>query len=153
MVLGYWQQDQRSCEPQIRSTVQGVFDWLYDGHGNWPFNTAYAASQGLESVVARLTSLAQAEAWIEAGVPVVFSFAWEEGDLEGAAIPRSDGHLAVLVGFDAKGDPVVHDPAAASDQDVKRTYDRTQLETLWLEHTGGTVYLIYPPNWSIPSLS
>ncbi len=154
MVLGYWRGDLTSaCEPQVRSAVQGVFDWVYDGYGNWPFNTAYAATQGLESVVARFTSLAELEPWIGAGVPVVFSFAWQQGELQGAAIPDSDGHLAVLVGFDAQGDPVVHDPAAATDSEVKRTYDRAQLETLWLKYTGGTVYLIYPPDWSIPRLS
>ncbi len=27
------------------TSVDGVFDWIYDGHGNWPFNTAYAATQ------------------------------------------------------------------------------------------------------------
>lgn len=154
MVLGYWRGDLTgACEPQVRSVVQGVFDWIYDGHGNWPFNTAYAATQGMESVVARFTSLAELEPWIGAGVPVVFSFAWQVGELEGAAIPKSNGHLAVLVGFDAQGNPVVHDPAAATDAEVKRTYDRVQLETLWLKYTGGTVYLIYPPDWSIPRLS
>lgn len=154
MVLSYWRGDiTGECESQVRSVVQGVFDWLYDGHGNWPFNTAYAATQGLEGVVARFKSLAELEPWIVAGVPVVFSFAWQQGELEGAAIPKSNGHLAVLVGFDAQGDPVVHDPAASSDAEVKRTYDRAQLETLWLKYTGGTVYLIYPPDWSIPRLS
>lgn len=152
MVLGYWTQDPRACEPQVRAVVQGVFDWIYDGHGNWPFNTAYVASHGLEGVVARFTSLAEIEPWIAAGVPIVFSFAWQEGELSGAAIPDSEGHLAVLVGFDPQGNPVVHDPAAAKDAEVRRTYDRAQLETLWLGYTGGTVYLIYPPDWSIPTL-
>jgi hypothetical protein len=36
----------------------------------------------------------------------------------------------------------VLDPAAASDDEVQRTYLRSELEPLWLEHTGGTVYLI-----------
>ena len=72
--------------------------------------------------------------------------------LDGAPIASSNGHLAVLVGFDAAGNPIVNDPAAASDGDVQRTYNRAQLETLWLEHSGGTVYLIYPPSHSVPSL-
>ena len=29
----------------MRAAVAGVYDWHYDGHGNWPFNTAYAATQ------------------------------------------------------------------------------------------------------------
>ena len=151
MVLAYWQKDTGPCEPRVRAAVEGVYDWVYDGHGNWPFNAAYAASQSdLEGYVARFTSFAQAEEWVKAGVPVVISFAWGKGDLAGAAIPSSAGHLAVLVGFDAHGNPVVNDPAAASDGDVQRTYDRAELESLWLEHSGGTVYLIYPAGHAVP---
>jgi hypothetical protein len=152
MVLGYWSGDTGPCEPRVRAAVDGVFDWIYDGHGNWPFNTAYAAANGLEGYVARFTSLADAERWIDAGVPVVLSYAWKKSDLAGAPIPSSNGHLAVLVGFDASGNPVVNDPAAASDADVTRTYDRAELESLWLEHSGGTVYLIYPQGHPVPAL-
>ena len=68
------------------------------------------------------------------------------------SIPSSNGHLAVLVGFDAEGNPVVNDPAAASDNTVQRTYNRAELESLWLEHSGGTVYLIYPSGRAVPPL-
>jgi hypothetical protein len=54
------------------------------------------------------------------------------------------------VGFDSDGDPVVNDPAGPSDATVRRTYVREQLESLWLKHTSGTAYLIYPPHWSVP---
>jgi hypothetical protein len=152
MVLGYWQKSQDPCEPRVRSAVEGVFDWLYDGHGNWVFNTAYASSQNLQGFVTRFTSLSQLEPWIAAGVPVVFSFAWKAGELTGAPLPKSDGHLAVLVGFDAAGNPIVNDPAADQNEEVRRIYRRQELETLWLHYSGGTVYLIYPANWSIPPL-
>jgi hypothetical protein len=152
MVLGYWEQDTGPCEPRVRAAVNGVYDWVYDGHGNWPFNTAYAATHGMEGYVARFTSMAQAEEWIAAGVPVVISYAWKKSELAGAPIPSSNGHLAVLVGFDAAGNPIVNDPAAASDDAVQRTYSRSELESLWLEHSGGTVYLIYPPGRPVPSL-
>jgi len=149
MVLGYWG-DTGDCAARVHAAVDGVFDWVYDGHGNWPFNTAYAATHNLEGYVARFTSMAQAEPWIASGVPVVISYAWKKSDLTGAPIPSSGGHLAVLVGFDAAGNPVVNDPAAASDEAVQRTYLRAELESLWLEHSGGTVYLIYPPDHPVP---
>ena len=152
MVLGYWEQDSGPCEPRVRAAVAGVYDWLYDGHGNWPFNTAYAATHGMEAYVARFTSLAQAEPWIAAGVPVVISYPWKKSDLTGAPIPSSNGHLAVIVGFDAAGNPVVNDPAAANDADVQRTYLRSELEPLWLENSGGTVYLIYPAGRQVPAI-
>jgi hypothetical protein len=144
MVLGYWG-DADDCATRVHAAVDGVFDWIYDGHGNWPFNTAYAATHNKEGYVARFTSFAQAEPWIAAGVPVVISYAWKKSSLDGAPIASSNGHLAVLVGFNEAGNPIVNDPAAASDGDVQRTYNRAQLETLWLESSGGTVYLIYPP--------
>ena len=152
MVLGYWTGDTGACEPRVRAAVGGVYDWIYRGHGNWPFNTAYAATKGLQAHVTRFTRLAQAEPWIAAGVPVIISLAWGKGELTGAPIESSGGHLMVVVGFDASGNPVVNDPAAASDATVRRTYLRSELETLWLRASAGTTYLIYPDGWQVPAL-
>jgi hypothetical protein len=152
MVLGYWSEDTGPCEPRVRAAEKGVYDWIYDGHGNWPFNTAYAATQGYEGYVARFTSLVRAEEFVKAGVPVIMSIAWGKGDLSGASIDSTNGHLLVLVGFDASGNPIANDPAAPSDSEVQRTYQRSEFETLWLEASGGTVYLIYPPGWAVPSI-
>jgi hypothetical protein len=152
MVLGYWGWRPGPCEARVRATKDGVFDWVYDGHGNWPFNTAYAAAQGLEGYVARFTSLAQAEPWIAAGVPVVMSIAWKKGDITGSTIPSTDGHLLVLVGFDSSGNPIINDPAGANDAAVRVTYLRSEFEPLWLSSSGGTVYLIYTPGPTIPQL-
>ena len=152
MVLGFWGTDPGPCEPRVRAAVEGVYDVIYDGHGNWPFNTAYAAARGYEAYVVRFSSMAQVEPWIAAGVPVVVSFAWGKSDLTGAAIPSSSGHLAVLVGFDSSGNPIVNDPAASADADVQRTYLRAEFESLWLEHSGGTSYLIYPAGHPVPAV-
>lgn len=142
MVVSYWQGYTGPCEPAVRAAVAGVYDWIYDGHGNWPFNTAYAATYGLQASVRRFTSMNEIEEWVARGVPVVFSFAWNKNDLTGAAVPSSSGHLAVIVGFDSQGNPIVNDPAAAADADVQRTYLRSELEAVWLENSGGTVYII-----------
>jgi len=142
------------CEPRVRAAVEGVFDWVYDGHGNWPFNTAYAASQGYEGYVARFTSLDRAEEYIAAGVPVIMSIAWGKGELSGSSIDSTNGHLFVLVGFDSSGNPIVNDPASLDNESVQRTYLRSELEPLWLQASGGTVYLIYPEGQgaSVPDL-
>ncbi len=152
MILGYWAHDTGPCEPRVRAAVDGVYDWVYKGHGNWPFNTAYAAGRGLEAYVTRFRSLADAEPWIAAGVPVGISYSWKAGELTGAPVRSSDGHLGVLVGFDDHGDPVVNDPAAKGDgaRGVRRTYRRAELENVWVGHSGGTAYLAYPPVWPTP---
>lgn len=152
MVVAYWKQETGPCEPRVRAAVEGVYDWVYDGHGNWPFNTAYAATQGLEAEVVRFESMADAEKWVAAGVPVVISYYWDVHDLTGAPIPTSAGHLAVIVGFDAAGNPIVNDPAAATDDQVQRTYLRSELEHLWVKKSGGTAYLIYPPGYPVPAV-
>jgi hypothetical protein len=150
MIVAYWAKETGPCEPRVRAAVDGVYDWIYEGHGNWPFNTAYAGARGLEGAVSRFASLAEAEPWIAAGVPVAMSYAWKPGMLSGAPVRSSDGHLGVLVGFDGNGDPVVNDPAGKGDAAVRRTYKRAELENVWLGHSGGAAYLAYPPGWSTP---
>ncbi|MGC9335044.1 MAG: peptidase C39 family protein [Anaerolineae bacterium] len=142
MIVSYWQGYTGPCEPAVRAAVAGIYDWIYGGTGNWPFNTAYAATHGLQGSVRRFTSMEEIEAWVAQGVPVAISFSWGKGQLTGAAVNSSAGHLSVVVGFDDQGNPIVNDPAAASDDEVQRTYLRSELEPLWLENSGGTVYLI-----------
>jgi hypothetical protein len=155
MVMAYW--SEKLGEPALNRPVPevaaAVYDTVYHGNGNWPFNTAYAGQHGLTAYVSRMSSLAQVERWIEAGIPVVASLAWSPGELGNAAVPSTDGHLLVIVGFTANGDAVVNDPAADPRLgiSVRRVYPRAQLEHLWLTHSGGTVYLIYPSGTATPS--
>lgn len=157
MVLAYWngypdQLDPDRIKKRVYGTVDGVYDWIYDGHGNWPFNTAFAATEGMEASVARFTSMNDVEEWVAADVPVVFSWAWKKGEVTDSAVSSSDGHLAVIVGFDGAGNPIVNDPASPTNEDVQRTYNRAELETVWLRASGGTVYLIYPQGHQVPTL-
>ena len=92
----------------------------------------------------RFSSMNEIEYWVAQGVPVAISFSWGKGQLTGAAVNSSAGHLSVVVGFDEVGNPIVNDPAADTDDEVQRTYLREELEPLWLENSGGTVYLIKP---------
>ena len=140
------------CAASVQAAVNGVYDRIYKGHGNWPFNTAYAATFGYESYVARFTSLAKAEEYVAAGVPVIMSIAWGKGDLTNSGVDSTNGHLLVLVGFDAAGNPIVNDPASPTNETVQRTYLRSEFEPLWLQASGGTVYLIYSPGASVPAL-
>ncbi|HZO27314.1 MAG TPA: C39 family peptidase [Chloroflexota bacterium] len=155
MVMAYW--SERLGEPSLNRPVPevaaAVYDVVYRGNGNWPFNTAYAGRDGLVAYVSRMSSMGQVERWIEAGVPVVASLAWSPGELRNAAVPSTDGHLLVIVGFTPDGDVVVNDPAADPrlGLSVRRVYPRATMERLWLTHSGGTVYLIYPESLAPPS--
>ncbi len=127
-------------------------DYAYDGTGNWAFNTAYAASLGLDSYVTRFDSLAGVERWIAAGVPVAISIEFGPGELAGAAVPSTDGHIIVIRGFDQKGNPIANDPASRADQGekVRIVYDRAQLERAWQGRPEGTVYIVFPPGHPTP---
>jgi hypothetical protein len=127
----------------VDHTAKMVYDHGYDGTGNWAFNTAYAATLvGGDSYVTRLRDLREAEQHIAAGVPLIVSVAFGRQQLTGAPISSSNGHLLVIVGFEADGDVVVNDPAGASNGAVRRVYDRAELERIWLSASGGTAYVI-----------
>ncbi|GAA5135212.1 peptidase C39 family protein [Alloalcanivorax gelatiniphagus] len=127
----------------VDHTAKMVYDHGYRGTGNWAFNTAYAATLVAgDSYVTRLRDLREAEDHIVAGVPLIVSIAFGRNQLTGAPISASNGHLLVVVGFEADGDVVVNDPAGATNGEVRRTYDRAQFERLWIAASGGTAYVI-----------
>ncbi|WP_295817540.1 peptidase C39 family protein [uncultured Deinococcus sp.] len=128
----------------VPQAARGTFDRVYDGTGNWPFNTAYAGALGLRAFVTRLPNLAAAEVYTAARQPLAVSLGWKKGELPGAPIESSSGHLMVLVGFDSHGNPVLNDPAAPDNASVRRTYPRAAFEKLWLTHSGGLSYVLLP---------
>ncbi|MFC6695076.1 peptidase C39 family protein [Nocardioides daphniae] len=122
-------------------TAMQTYDHGYRGTGNWAFNAAHAGSHLRRTYVTRLADLRAAEPFIKAGTPLIVSVAFAKGGLRGAPISSTAGHLMVLVGFTAKGDVVVNDPAASSNAGVRRTYDRAQFEKAWLTKSGGLTYV------------
>jgi hypothetical protein len=138
-------------DPWVDHAARMTFDHEYDGTGNWPFNTAYAAGLAGHAFVTRLHSLRDAEVLVRAGIPVVASIAFGRGQLDGAPIGASNGHLVVVVGFTDTGDVVVNDPAARTDAAVRVTYDRGQFEDAWLPRSGGTAYVITDDAHPLPA--
>lgn len=146
MVLAYW-----GFSVPVPTAAAATYDYVYKGNGAWHFNTAWAGDFGLEAYVTRLSSMVQVEEWISAGVPVIMSYAAGAGELPGTPYTSTSGHIMVIRGFDARGNVIVNDPAAASDRGVRFVYDRAILERLWLTHSGGTVYLVYPRSVTPPA--
>ncbi|MEH0937976.1 peptidase C39 family protein, partial [Micromonospora psammae] len=166
MVVEYWGRkpsaadvswvDPSYPDPTVNHAARSTYDHQYDGAGNWPFNTAYAAGfAGLEGRVTRLHSLDELEHFIAAGIPVVTSQSFLASELDGAGYGTS-GHLMVVVGFTADGDVIANDPASPSNDAVRHVYPRTQFEQIWLRTkrttasggvgsgSGGIAYLIKP---------
>ncbi|MBO9521754.1 MAG: peptidase C39 family protein [Nocardioidaceae bacterium] len=149
MILGYYGRlpspSQYAWAPYqqawVNQLARETYDYAYAGAGNWPFNTAVGARRAGEGFVTRLPSLRAAERFVRAGIPLAISVRFGRGQLAGAPISATPGHLLVLVGFTATGRPVVNDPAASTDAGVRRSYDRAQLEQAW-QRSGGTTYVV-----------
>jgi len=136
-------------DPWVDYTARYVYDYHYNGAGNWPFNTAYAAARGLVADVTQLHNLRDAEAFVRNGIPLVASIAFSSNKLGGADIKSTNGHLAVIVGFTADGRHViVNDPASPTNAGVRHVYDREQFERAWIPASGGIVYVIRPAGWA-----
>jgi hypothetical protein len=144
--------DPNHNDPWVDFTARAVFDYHYDGAGNWPFNAAYAASRGLVGDVTALHNLTEAEAFIKDRIPLVASVAWEPNKLD-TAIKSTNGHLMVIGGFTADGNVIAYDPASTDDGLVRHVYDREQFERAWIPASGGIVYVIRPAGWPTPSLT
>jgi hypothetical protein len=141
-------------DPWVDYTARYVYDYRYNGAGNWPFNTAYAAGRGLVGDVTQLHNLKEAEAFIKAGIPLVASIAFSSNKLDTADIKSTNGHLAVIEGFTGDGSKViVNDPASPTNVGVKHYYGREQFERAWIPASGGIVYVIRPSGWATPSLT
>ena len=153
MVMAYWasKTGDRNLNQFVPTVAAGTYDYAYRGNGNWPFNTAYASTFGLKASINRFSSLGQVEHWISKDVPVIVSISWGNGQLDGAPIPASNGHLLVIRGFHSDGERImVNDPAADGNSRVKRLYNRQQFADAWFRGSGGIAYLVYPKVWDIP---
>jgi hypothetical protein len=135
MLLAY-----RSYPVDVPIVAREVFDTRYGGTGNWTFCTAFAATLGFRAAVLHLRDLAHAHAFLADDIPLGLSISWKAGELAGAPLPNSGGHLVVLRGIDENGDALVNDPAQPN---VRTVYARGAFERAWLGH-GGVAFAIAP---------
>ena len=134
----------------VPAVAAAINDATLDGTGNWPFNTAYAATfPGIRAYVTRLDDVSELEDWIAAGVPVILSVS--SYIVSNRTSGRDNGHLITCVGFTADGDVVVNDPGVSvrQNQRARRVYPRDRVINAW-KKSKNAVYLIYPEDARIP---
>jgi hypothetical protein len=159
MVLSYWGTGPRPedyawvdpsyVDPWVIHAARSTYDPAFGGCGNWPFNTAYAGTFGMEAFVTRLRSLEEAALFIGAGIPLIASATYSEGEVPGLNY-GTNGHLMVLSGFADSGDPILHDPNSDTSDEVCKTVGRAEWEAAWLRTSGGVVYVIHPKSHPLP---
>src|SRR5881396_3603221 len=108
MVLAYW-----SVRVEVASLARDIFHPGLDRYGVWPAAIRAAGRYGVAGYLLRFPDWPSAAWCLTQGLPVIASVRYGAGELAGAAIPETTGHLLVLTGYE--GDAVlVNDPAAAT---------------------------------------
>ncbi len=130
MVLGYWG---RPVAPL--DLAAEMYDPRHDLYGVWPAAIRAAARRGVSGYLLRFPSWAAAAWCLAEGLPIIASVRYAAGELRGAAIESTAGHLLVLTGYD--GNTVfVNDPAAPSELEVRRTYAIADVHRVWIGRVG-----------------
>ena len=111
--------------------ARDTHDPYYDMFGIWPRVVENASEYGLDGAVTRYRSWSQAREVLASGGRIVMS----------VGPPLYPGHLMMLAGFSAFGDPIVHDPAQSDG--YAYIFDKTDLSRSWFEK-GGVAYTFYP---------
>jgi hypothetical protein len=124
--------------------ADGVYDEGLGVYGSWPFNTAQifeALQEKVSASVVRMDSFKQLHTQLIKGMPVVVSV---RGFLRGAPKSYDNGHLLVVVGWDAQRREVVcNDPAHKTDAEVRSQYALSDFLAAW-ERSRRLTYLIEP---------
>src|SRR5437667_227373 len=125
MVLAYW-----GARVDVAALAREIFHAGLDRYGVWPAAIRAAGRHGVAGYLLRFPDWPSAAWCLEQGLPVIASVRYDAGELAGAAIPETTGHLLVLTGYEGEA-VLVNDPAAATAASVARRYRRDQLCRVW----------------------
>ena len=133
----------RAARPEI--PWQSVVDACCDGrfYGSWPLAIHSAARHGRLGAVEAIGSWDPALGILGTGSPVVASIRFGPGELPGAPLRETTGHLVTVHGIDDDR-VLVCDPAAPDADSVPREYGLAAFTAAWMRHRGAA-YLFAPP--------
>jgi len=137
MVLDFW----RRPAP-LDVLAAEIFHPGTDLYGVWPAAIMAAGRRGLAGYLLRFPDWAAAQWCLARGLPIIASVRYSAGELTGAAVVETPGHLIVLTGWD-DDDVLVNDPAAPTAAAVSRRYRRAELIHVWLERNA-VGYVLFP---------
>ena len=130
MVLDYW-----GAEPALGPLAAEIFHAGLNSYGVWPAAIRAAGRRGVAGYLLRFPDWASAAWCLERKLPIIASLRYAAGELTGAAIAETAGHLVVFTGAEAD-DVLVNDPAAATAAEVPRRYRLAEIRRVWLDRAG-----------------
>jgi hypothetical protein len=138
MVLTYW-----DAADTVTGLAAEMFHPELDLYGVWPAAIQAAARRGVLGYLLRFPDWASAAWCLRHGLPIIASVRYDRGELAGAAIAATAGHLLVLTGYE-DGSVLVNDPAASEPSMVPRRYAVQDLARVWLARAG-VGYVLFRP--------
>ena len=112
-----------------------TLDTYWDLFGVWPRNVQHASEYALNGSVTRYRDWSSAYEVLDKGGRIAMSL----------GPPLFSGHLVMLAGFDASGNPLVHNPASTNGYGQK--YNNTDIAKSWF-NKGGISYTMYPDDFT-----
>lgn len=130
----------RGGPSQWPSIVDECRDPATGMYGVWPLAIAAAARRGVFGAVETFTRWEEPLAVLARGIPLVASIRYESGELPGAPLVRTGGHLLVVYAADPES-VRVNDPAAPDGASVTRSYPAAAFTRAWLGYRGAAYIL------------
>jgi hypothetical protein len=143
MVLNYWGRTATAA-----AVAADVFHPGTDLYGVWPAAIRAAAARGVAGYLLRFPDWMAAAWCLAQGLPIIASIGYAAGELHGAPMAATTGHLVVLTGYE-DGAVLVNDPAAPTRETVPRRYRCDELARAWLERKG-VGYVLFDPTHPQP---
>jgi hypothetical protein len=146
MVLGY-----HGLHVAVADLAREMFQPELDLYGVWPAAIRAASRRGVGGYLLHFPDWGAAAWCLERGMPVIASVRYGAGELTGAAIGETSGHLLVLTGYDGSA-VFVNDPAAPRASEVARRYRLDELSRIWLARSGMgyVLFTIASPHDAVP---
>ncbi len=132
-------------ENKLSDVLNNVYNSEHDMYGIWPANIWAASRWGVLGYIANFSSWKDVEFLLKKNIPIIASIRYKQGELTGAAVEETSGHLVTIRGFENQK-ILVNDPAAPSPQTVQREYDLDEFTEVWMRRIG-IGYVLFPGSW------
>ena len=124
----------------LNSIIKECYDEQHDLFGIWPKAVWTASQYGLLAHQQLFEDEKDIAYYLNSNRPIMASVQFEENELPGSFIPRSDGHLLVICGI-SDNNIVVNDPSAPSQATVRCSYPKEAFLSCWLKKRGFGIVL------------